>query len=98
MEWLHFSDFHLRASGGAQTEAIGALLDFVESALTSKVAAIFLAGDIAYSGQEPEYLRFETDFLKPLLKTPLLAAAKVFAVPGNHDVDCDAASPVTWDG
>ena len=100
MEWLHFSDFHFGRKNGAQNEAMGCLLDFVRTEFEStprKVDAVFFVGDIAYSGQEAEYAHFEKDFLCPLLSIPSVHDARIFAVPGNHDVDCDASTPITWD-
>lgn len=99
MEWLHFSDFHVGRDKGAYKEAMLTLVDFLQNHLENSLGidAVFLAGDIAYSGQQHEYLTFENDFLKPLKDIPSLCNAKILAVPGNHDVDCDAASPITWD-
>lgn len=97
MRWLHFSDFHVGTKPGPQADALASLVHFIRETCTDEVDAIFLVGDIAYSGQTVEYERFETEFLRPLLAMDLLKEAKVFAVPGNHDVDCDAASPISWE-
>jgi hypothetical protein len=61
-----------------------------------KVDAVFLVGDIAQSGKQDEYTRFESEFLNPLLKIPVISGAKIFAVPGNHDVDCDESTAIAW--
>ncbi len=101
MEWLHFSDFHFGGKEGPQHEAMKSLIDYLNDSFNRtpcKVDAIFLVGDIAYSGQASEYARFEGEFLKPLLGISALNGAKIFAVPGNHDADCDAATPMTWPG
>lgn len=100
MEWLHFSDFHFAGSPGPQGEAMGCLVDYIQRDFQNtpgKIDAIFLVGDIAFSGKQAEYDRFTKEFLTPLLSLPSLQGAKVFAVPGNHDVDCDASTPITWD-
>jgi hypothetical protein len=101
MEWLHFSDFHVGGPKGPQDEALGCLVDFINTCLGHKsgtIDAVFLAGDISYSGKPDEYTRFEDQFLRPLLALDPVRNAKVFAVPGNHDVDCDASTPITWGG
>src|SRR5882672_847598 len=101
MEWLHFSDFHFGRKRGAQNEAMNSLVDFIRTEFQTspgKVDTVFLAGDIAYAGQKDEYANFEQDFLKPLLTIEAIRDAKIFAVPGNHDVECDAATPITWEG
>jgi calcineurin-like phosphoesterase family protein len=76
------------------------LVDFIRNEFQKtpgKIDAVFLVGDIAYTGHEDEYTNFEQDFLKPLLTIESLKDTKVFAVPGNHDVECDAATPITWE-
>ena len=101
MHWLHFSDFHFGRKDGAQKEALGSLTDLIRAELDGnpiKVDAVFLVGDITYSGLQAGYANFEKDFLKPLLTMPEIKTAKVFAVPGNHDVECDAATPISWAG
>lgn len=45
-----------------------------------------------------EYVRFQTIFLTPLPVIPALRSATIFALPRNHDVDCDATTPITWGG
>lgn len=97
MRWLHFSDFHIGSKKGPQAEAIASLVDYVKATCSTEIDAVFLAGDIAYSGLDGEYERFESEFLRPMLAIDALKGAKIFAVPGNHDVDCDAASPITWE-
>ena len=90
MKWLHFSDFHIRKIPGAQAEAMSGLVEYIRRQLilaNSSIDAVFLVGDIAYSGADEEYRRFEESFLGPLRELPQLANAKIFAVPGNHDVD-----------
>ena len=99
MEWLHFSDFHIGGARGPQAEALQSLIEKVAEICDSrtKIDAVFLAGDIAYSGADTEYTRFAEDFLVPLQKLDAIQHCKVFAVPGNHDVNCNAAVGVTWE-
>lgn len=101
MEWLHFSDFHFGRKISPQDEAMGELVDYIRRDLEGtpgNVDAVFLVGDLAYSGQASEYQRFERDFLVPLREIPSIRGAKIYAVPGNHDVDCEANTPITWEG
>ncbi len=100
MEWFHFTDFHIGRPKGPQTLALGSLIDAVKLACNQaspRVDAIFITGDIAYSGKPEEYERFRTDFLLPLKGIAALADAPIFAAPGNHDVNCDEALPIAWD-
>ena len=101
MEWFHFSDFHIGKPHGPQAEALASLIEAVEQASaeeSGKIDAVFFTGDIAYSGKQEEYDNFKKDFLIPLRDIPAFANAILFAVPGNHDVDCDASLPIVWDG
>ncbi len=99
MEWFHFSDFHFGRPKGPQTTAMSSLLDAVKLTLqdTEKVDAVFITGDIAYSGTPEQYEKFRQDFLLPLRGIKAFANARFYAVPGNHDVDCDAALPIAWE-
>lgn len=100
MEWFHFSDFHIGRPGGPQATAMASLIEAAQLACqnaSGKVDAIFITGDIAYSGKPDEYKTFRDDFLFPLKGISAFADATVFAVPGNHDVDCDASIPIAWE-
>lgn len=99
MRWLHFSDFHIGRSSAPEREAVESIVGAVKGALANnpgKVDAIFLVGDLAYSGKESDFQQFDEQFLAPLLKLEGLESAKIFAVPGNHDVDCDIGYPLNW--
>jgi len=99
MQWLHFTDFHVGRTTGSFREALTSQLDAVkEFCLNGEpIDAIFLGGDIAYSGAEKEYSAFTELFLKPLRAIPPLQGAKVFVMPGNHDLCCDDALPISWE-
>jgi len=101
MEWFHFSDFHFGRSKGPQANAMASLIEAVKLAISEHVAdkihSVFITGDIAYSGKSSEYERFRCEFLSPLRELSAFSDATVFAVPGNHDVDCDAALPISWE-
>ncbi len=36
--------------------------------------------------------------MKPLKRLGAFKESRFFAVPGNHDVDCEAADPISWEG
>ena len=101
MKFLHFCDFHIGGPRGPQANALKSLVEMVSSICDQTgetIDAVFLAGDLAYSGQTSEYDRFRDDFYLPLMQIPGVAKARVFAVPGNHDVDCNVGVPITWEG
>lgn len=100
MQWLHISDFHTSVKNWPQAVAFQWMVKSISEILKSQtdhIDAILLAGDIAFSGKEEEYKRFESEFLRPFLLIPLFKNAKLFCVPGNHDVNCDLADPIAWD-
>lgn len=101
MKFLHFCDFHIGGPRGPQANALKSLVEMVSSICDQTgetIDAVFLAGDLAYSGQTSEYDRFRDDFYLPLMQIPGVAKARVFAVPGNHDADCNVGVPITWEG
>lgn len=99
MQWLHFTDFHVGRSTGAFREALTSQVDAVKTfCLTGEpIDAVFLGGDIAYSGVKDEYNSFTELFLEPLRGIPALHKAKFFVMPGNHDLCCDDALPISWE-
>ena len=87
--WLHLSDFHLREkTGWAQDLVLKSMLDDIRSRYgsTNHPDLLFLTGDIAFSGKEKEY-SYAEQFVAQLREALGLAPARVFVVPGNHDVD-----------
>lgn len=99
MEWFHFSDFHIGKPKGPQATAMDSLINAVKAAkgkVPGKVDAVFITGDIAFSGKENEYERFRDDFLTPLKKINGFEGTRIFAVPGNHDLDCEIGLPIAW--
>jgi len=101
MEWFHFSDFHIGRPKGPQNIALESLIEAVQLAVSQhgskKIDAVFITGDISYSGQASEYEMFCNEFLLPLRKISTFANTTIFAVPGNHDVDCEAHIPIAWE-
>lgn len=99
--FIHFCDFHIGGPRGAQINYLDSLVAQVAQVvadLDGPISAIFLVGDISYSGKPSEFATFTKHFLDPLKAIPRIAQAHIYAVPGNHDVDCDEALPITWAG
>lgn len=98
MRWLHLSDIHLsRSENVSQRTAIQDLFKKVESLLICDVDVVVITGDVAFSGKKDEYELFEMNVLAPLRKIQFCKNAKIFCVPGNHDLDCDISHPLVWD-
>ncbi len=100
MQWYHFSDFHIGKPRGPQTAAMASLINAVKLScqqIYGKVDAVFITGDIAYSGRSDEYQAFCNNFLLPLKQISEFSDSQIFIVPGNHDVNCDASIPIGWD-
>jgi len=99
MNWLQFNDFHIGGARGPQRIILKSMLETVASAcaeIEGEIDAVFLVGDLAWSGKAKEYQTFKEDFLDPLRKIENVKNASFFAVPGNHDVDCDKSLMVSW--
>jgi predicted MPP superfamily phosphohydrolase len=88
--WLHISDLHLRGADAYDRDVVlRALVRSVRAFRERDRRApdlIFATGDIAYSGAPGEYL-IATGFFDQLLGAAGLDRARLFVVPGNHDVD-----------
>lgn len=97
MRWIHLTDLHVgKARGGMQATALNSLIHALRSELDGAIDAIFLTGDLVNSGTSEQYQEFLRSLLNPLRSVPECAAATVLAVPGNHDLDCDASEAITW--
>lgn len=99
MNWIHFTDFHFGKPNGPQQVAMQSLLKIVEFECSKigNIGAIFITGDIAFSGKLQEFTEFKDQFLLPLKKMSFSKSAKIIAVPGNHDIDCEIGLPIKWD-
>jgi hypothetical protein len=97
--WLHLTDLHIgRHRNTHQDNALRLLLADIQAAwCLGPCDAIVITGDLAWSGDPREYARVWTDLLLPLRQLVEFAAAEILVVPGNHDLDCDASSPIRWD-
>ena len=93
--WLHLSDLHFRDKDQYdQSIVINGLLEDVHSLMQAegpKPNAIFITGDIAYSGKVSEY-EIADKFLNQISKITGLNNSQIFLVPGNHDVDRSSIS------
>lgn len=102
---LHISDIHVSdiPTTGMSENVLRSLLPSLVDDLKTlpKVDTIFITGDIANSGQLPEYEIFLNQFLTPLLSELGLNNSRVFIVPGNHDAnrrDWKASDQIIRDG
>lgn len=98
--WLHLSDFHVGKDQDGEKRLFKELCRHVDEQCQSGFVpnVVFLTGDLAYAGKSEQYQLFREQLLDPLLK--ILAnyeekgwLGRVYAVPGNHDVDRDTFHP-----
>jgi hypothetical protein len=95
--WLHLSDIHTGRGGIAerldQQDVWGALqkdvLDLIAHRKVPNPSALFVTGDIAYSGRMSEYVEIGEKLLA-LAEALSVPRAMIFTVPGNHDVQRQA--------
>ncbi|KYG03074.1 hypothetical protein BE21_53465 [Sorangium cellulosum] len=92
IRFLHLSDVHLRPQRVKrydQDRVLRGLLEFLErDRATSPLDLVFLTGDLAQSGKREEYA-LVVDFLRRLIEVTGVPPERLFAIPGNHDVDRD---------
>lgn len=94
--FIHLTDLHiLSRETSRQSAIIEALLQRIES-ITSEVPvhAVFITGDIAYTGKKSDYDRITKQLISPLKN--LVPGIPILIVPGNHDLDCDRSCPPSW--
>jgi len=97
LSWLHVSDFHLGKDPAAQKQTCDRILDEIYSVTASwrEPDFIFITGDVANRGLSEEFEAFDKNFIVPLVdKLGDKFLARVFVVPGNHDVDRTQAKAV----
>jgi predicted phosphodiesterase len=85
--WLHISDLHLKSQSSYDEDAVlKALVKKVRSdAVSSTPNAVFVTGDISFSGKKEEFQKAER-FFDDLLIAAKLTKNELFLIPGNHDV------------
>jgi 3',5'-cyclic AMP phosphodiesterase CpdA len=91
--WIHLSDLDFGGGSAGHEWDRTLVLDEIRKDLSRRSAlqiptprAIFLTGDIAWSGQPEEYTAAKS-WLLDLASSIQLGPGSIFAVPGNHDVD-----------
>jgi predicted phosphodiesterase len=90
--FVHLSDIHFDAKStttrGPNLAARHLLLDDLQEGVAAlgRPDAVLVTGDIAFSGQEEEYVQAKA-FLQEVTDALEIAAEQVQVVPGNHDVD-----------
>ena len=97
LRWLHITDLHVGKKNESQQTALASLIAAITSYADNKAFdLVLLTGDLAYSGSSEEYLALQLQVIEPLRANPLFAKAEFYAVPGNHDVDCEEGYPPVW--
>ena len=95
--WLHLSDFHFRSDERQRWDeniVLHALLSDVQERIVSdglRPDFAVVSGDIAFSGQQDEYI-LAGHFFDDLLQVTGLSKSRLLVVPGNHDVNRKAIS------
>ncbi len=87
--WIHLSDFHFDGTDPYERNTVlNALTDEIRRRREEgfHADALFVTGDIAYSGQTKEY-KVASAFFDALLMAAGLDKTRLFIAPGNHDVD-----------
>lgn len=93
LSFIHLSDIHFQKYSGDAYDLdadlrnellIDLSKNFSQSISTAN--GILICGDIAFSGQESEYVAASC-FLNQVCQRVALDPSRVFCVPGNHDVD-----------
>ncbi|AKT41923.1 metallophosphoesterase family protein [Chondromyces crocatus] len=90
IRFLHISDFHLRPQRVKrydQDRVLRGLLQLLEADREGfPLDLVFVTGDLGHGGKAEEYA-LATDFLRTLMAVSEVPPARIFVVPGNHDVD-----------
>ncbi len=91
--WIHLSDLDFGGGDAGHAWDRDLVLEEIRKDLSRRSAlgipapkAIFLTGDIAWSGQPAQYAEAR-EWLLDLASSVQLGPGQIFAVPGNHDVD-----------
>jgi predicted MPP superfamily phosphohydrolase len=89
--WVHLSDLYVGHGGGThgwdQRQVLAALReDLAAQGRRHRVDAVFVTGDVAFSGKAEQYAEARA-WLDDVARALDLPSGRIFAVPGNHDVD-----------
>ncbi len=94
--WLHLSDLHFRAGDDYDRKVVfDSLLYDISNQIKDNIFspnAIFITGDIAFSGLPSEYA-VARQFMLSLSDATKVPLSNIFCVPGNHDVDWGLITP-----
>ena len=97
MRWLHLCDLHVGKNDQSQVVAMRQLVNAIEEATSDKdLDLVLFTGDLAFSGISDEYKVLKNELLEPLRSLSIIEKAKIFSVPGNHDLNCDCSHPLVW--
>ncbi len=97
MRWLHLSDLHVGKNDQAQAVAMKQLVKAIKEAASDKdLDLVLFTGDLAFSGVPDEYEVLKNEFLESLRSLSVIKKARIFSVPGNHDLDCNCSHPLVW--
>lgn len=89
LRWLHISDLHYGLEDAGFDRAHARSLFFEDlMRLTGRIGPIdvvLFTGDLTQAGTEQQFEEFDREFVEPLLRA--LREPKLFAIPGNHDLE-----------
>ncbi|WP_193774790.1 metallophosphoesterase [Vallitalea guaymasensis] len=93
LSFIHLSDIHFVKNSNNPADIDSDLrnaifLDIKNNAKRNlqNIKGVLVSGDIAFSGNEQEYLKAE-EFLEKITSELNIQKSSIFCVPGNHDVD-----------
>lgn len=87
-KWLHISDLHFKSGENYDQDVVTrAFINSLPNLLSryGPIDAIFVTGDVAYSGKKDEYDIADV-FFQRIIETTGVSRENIFIVPGNHDV------------
>ncbi len=90
LTWIHLSDLHMESADSFNRRVVlDALWRDIKKLVDGGLRPDFIAftGDTAFHGLPEEYTLAQELFFQPLLATTALPKDRLFAVPGNHDVN-----------
>lgn len=97
MRWIHITDLHIGRNDQGQEIALESLAKSIDTFTDQKkVDAVFITGDIAFSGINEEYEQFQRIVLDPIKETNTCSSSRIIILPGNHDVNCSKGTAITW--
>ena len=100
---LHLSDLHLGKAGAGEAWRSRRVLDDAWLEHLDAIRAdgrpidlVCFTGDVAQSGQRPQY-ELATEFFRETLERLQVDPSRFFVIPGNHDVD-RTVNRADWSG